>query len=267
MRSPRRSAARAGRMSRAVRRRPCRPWCRTSVPSRRRRPYGDPRWPRYRRLVFTPPARNYSPWSQWMLRLAATGHVDPMPERDPTTLVRGLAWSAAGTARRELLGAVADPVPLDLEVLEAVRADGYRPATVVFDSEDTMSVPAYLLVPDERVGPPGPAVLASHGHGPGKSVVRARDDGGAERRLRPPAGPARLRRARPGPALLRRAPGLEPPRPLRLRHQPGPRRDGRREPAGPEPVGPAPLPRRPRRAPTRRPGPHRQVRPLLRRAR
>jgi dienelactone hydrolase len=35
-----------------------------------------------------------------------------------------------------------------------------------------MSVPAYLLVPDERAdGPPGAAVLACHGHGPGKSQV------------------------------------------------------------------------------------------------
>ena len=35
-----------------------------------------------------------------------------------------------------------------------------------------MSVPAYLLVPDGRQDqPPGPAVLACHGHGPGKSQV------------------------------------------------------------------------------------------------
>ena len=35
-----------------------------------------------------------------------------------------------------------------------------------------MSVPAYLLVPDSRRDrPPGPAVLACHGHGPGKSQV------------------------------------------------------------------------------------------------
>ena len=35
-----------------------------------------------------------------------------------------------------------------------------------------MSVPAYLLVPDARLDrPPGPAVLACHGHGPGKSQV------------------------------------------------------------------------------------------------
>ena len=33
-----------------------------------------------------------------------------------------------------------------------------------------MSVPAYLLVPDGRTEP-GPAILASHGHGPGKALV------------------------------------------------------------------------------------------------
>src|SRR5580693_534598 len=61
-------------------------------------------------------------------------------------------------------------VPLELETLETVACDGYRRHTIVFDTETTMSVPAYLLVPDDRRGP-GPAVLAAHGHGPGKSLV------------------------------------------------------------------------------------------------
>ena len=34
-------------------------------------------------LVLTPPSRNYSPWYQWMARLAATTHEDPLPEGDP----------------------------------------------------------------------------------------------------------------------------------------------------------------------------------------
>jgi dienelactone hydrolase len=41
---------------------------------------------------------------------------------------------------------------------------------LVFDTEDTMSVPAYLLVPERRTEP-GTAVLAVHGHGPGKSRI------------------------------------------------------------------------------------------------
>ena len=62
------------------------------------------------------------------------------------------------------------PVPLASETLESVECDGYRRDKIVFDTEATMSVPAYLLVPHGRVGP-GPAVLAAHGHGPGKILV------------------------------------------------------------------------------------------------
>jgi dienelactone hydrolase len=41
-----------------------------------------------------------------------------------------------------------------------------------------MSMPAYLLVPHERVAP-GSAVLAIHGHGPGKAVLCGLVEGGA----------------------------------------------------------------------------------------
>ena len=51
-----------------------------------------------------------------------------------------------------------------------MACDGYLRQRIVFDTEDTMSVPAYLLIPDDRVAP-GSAVLAVHGHGPGKSRV------------------------------------------------------------------------------------------------
>jgi dienelactone hydrolase len=132
-------------------------------------------------LLFTPPARNFSPWYQWMVRLDATVHEDPLPERG-----RGDAANDDGNddadpipawrerrhrALYELLGPEPDPVPLELETLETTDCEGYRRDKVVFDTEDTMAVPAYLLVPDARVasGLPGPAVLACHGHGPGKS--------------------------------------------------------------------------------------------------
>jgi hypothetical protein len=115
---------------------------------------------------FAAPARNYSPWYQWMTRLAATTHEDPLPEGDPAALP---GWLERRRARLvELLGPMPDRVPLNLETLESVECDGYRRDKVVFDSEDTMSVPAYLLVPDGR-SQPGPAVLACHGHGPGKA--------------------------------------------------------------------------------------------------
>jgi dienelactone hydrolase len=61
-------------------------------------------------------------------------------------------------------------VPLNLEVLESVDCGAYQRDHVVYDSERWMSVPAYLLVPHERSGR-GPAILAQHGHGPGKAEV------------------------------------------------------------------------------------------------
>ena len=103
-----------------------------------------------------------------MLRLARTERPDPLP-------VDGLgefhAWRDRCSARlRALVGPLPERVEPDLEVLEEDTADGYRRQKVVFDSESTMSVPAYLLVPDDRDAS-GPAVLAIHGHGPGKAAV------------------------------------------------------------------------------------------------
>lgn len=122
--------------------------------------------------VLTPPARNYSPWYQWMVRLAATVHEDPLPEEDPDPEAFP-AWLARRRRRLiELLGPEPTRVPPDFETLESTECDGYRRDKVVFDTEDSMSVPAYLLVPDQRRdSPPGAAVLACHGHGPGKSQV------------------------------------------------------------------------------------------------
>ncbi len=74
-------------------------------------------------------------------------------------------------------------MPLDLEVIESVDCEHYRRDTIVFDTEDTMSVPAYLLVPHDRIdASPGAAVLAIHGHGAGKSMVCDIDGGDAHRR-------------------------------------------------------------------------------------
>jgi dienelactone hydrolase len=108
-----------------------------------------------------------------MTRLMATGHVDPLPDGDAAGLDGAVLDAWTGRCRQrlaDLLGPVPEAVPLDLEVLESTQEDGYRRDKVVFDTEDTMSVPAYLLVPDGR-REPGPAMLAVHGHGPGKSVV------------------------------------------------------------------------------------------------
>lgn len=112
--------------------------------------------------------RNFSPWAQWMSRLSAITPVDPLPEGDGTRLDE---WRAACRLRLEdLLGRTPQRVPLDFEVTQSVECEGYRRDRVVFDTEDTMSVPAFLLVPNER-RTPGSAVLAVHGHGSGKSLI------------------------------------------------------------------------------------------------
>ncbi len=117
--------------------------------------------------------RNYSPWSQWMLRLSAVTPADPLPHGD---LAGFDAWRERCRARlAALLGPMPDAVAPDLEILEDTACEGYRRQKIVFDTEDTMSVPAYLLIPDGR-DRPGAAILAIHGHGPGKGVVCGIDE-------------------------------------------------------------------------------------------
>jgi dienelactone hydrolase len=114
------------------------------------------------------PRRNFSPWYQVVSRLMATTEDDPLPDGDLAAVGE---WRLRFAARLEQsLAPWPERVPLDLEVTDEEAADGYRRQRVVFDTEDTMSVPAFLLVPDGR-RTPGPAVLAVHGHGPGKSRI------------------------------------------------------------------------------------------------
>jgi dienelactone hydrolase len=109
--------------------------------------------------------RNFSPWYARMMALSQTAQVDPLPEDDAD--IDG--WIIRVRGRLEtLLEPWPRPVPLNLEVTESVETPAYRRDLVVFDSEADMSVPAYLLTPHDRRDP-GPAVLAIHGHGPGKS--------------------------------------------------------------------------------------------------
>jgi dienelactone hydrolase len=103
-----------------------------------------------------------------MVRLQDQRLADPLPAAGGGALDE---WRTRCRARLDhLLGPSPAPVPLELETLESVECDGYRRDKIVFDTEASMSVPAYLLVPDGRDAP-GPAVLAAHGHGPGKSLV------------------------------------------------------------------------------------------------
>ncbi len=114
------------------------------------------------------PMRNFSPWFQVVTRLMAIEQSDPLPDED---LAEFDAWLARFRIRLEsLLSPWPSPVPPDPEYTEEEMRDGYVRYRLVFDTEDTMSVPAYLLVPERRTEP-GTAVLAVHGHGPGKSRI------------------------------------------------------------------------------------------------
>ncbi|HUO47453.1 MAG TPA: alpha/beta hydrolase family protein, partial [Acidimicrobiales bacterium] len=112
--------------------------------------------------------RNFSPWFAWMVRLAATEHQDPVPVDDADAFA---AWRPRAARRLvQLLGPLPERVDPAIETTDVVACDGYRRERIVFDSEATMSVPAYLLVPEGRRRA-GSAVLAVHGHGPGKAQV------------------------------------------------------------------------------------------------
>jgi dienelactone hydrolase len=119
-------------------------------------------------------ARNFSPWAQWMLALTEVTPTDPLvlPIASREELD---AWRDRVRARvDDWLASSPDPVPLDLERTSDEQRDGYRQERIVLDSEATMSVPALLLVPDGR-DEPGSAVLAIHGHGPGKEAICSPD--------------------------------------------------------------------------------------------
>jgi dienelactone hydrolase len=121
-------------------------------------------------LAVSPPGRNFSPWRWFERRLAAAvgRPVDPCPVDAPEQLG---AWRRrAGRRLRNLLGPLPAAVPLRVEVRASADCGTYRRDLLVYDSEEDMSVPAYLLVPHGRTRR-GPAVLAQHGHGPGKDEV------------------------------------------------------------------------------------------------
>ncbi len=121
--------------------------------------------------------RNFSPWTQAMLELAAIER----EEQVPTNAASVPGWRARTRGRlTDLLGDFPRGAPLNVEISDPVDCGTYTRDRIVFDTEPTMSVPAYLLVPNGRRRP-GPAVIAIHGHGPGKDqvvgLVPSADDG------------------------------------------------------------------------------------------
>jgi dienelactone hydrolase len=122
--------------------------------------------------------RNLSPWAYWRLRHDALVDEDPCPiDGDQTTFD---AWRARAAARLDaLLAPTPESVSLDIEVRSTDDGPGYAVENIVFDAEPAMSVPALLLVPDERRAP-GPAVLAVHGHGHTNESICGLDGGRPE---------------------------------------------------------------------------------------
>jgi dienelactone hydrolase len=120
--------------------------------------------------------RNFSNWAYWRLQHEEVTDADPFPA---AKLARDLEpWRARVRDRvAALLGEMPAPVPLDVETTESVDCGSYRRDRIVFDTEATMSVPAYVLVPHARQDA-GPAILAIHGHGAGKSLVCGIEPGG-----------------------------------------------------------------------------------------
>ena len=118
-------------------------------------------------FVTSSPPRNFSPWAQVQLELAATSPEEAVP------VVAGAVpgWRARTRGRvTDLLGRFPRGVPLRAEVTDREDMGEYTRERVVYDTEETMSVPAYLLIPHRRQRR-GPAVIAVHGHGPGKDEI------------------------------------------------------------------------------------------------
>jgi dienelactone hydrolase len=116
--------------------------------------------------------RNFSNWAYWRLQL------DNVPAHTRPADVD--AWRRQTRAALDaMLGGHPQPVPPNSETTESVDCGSYRRERIVFDTEATMSVPAFVLVPHARVDTaPGPAVLAIHGHGAGKAMLCGIEPGG-----------------------------------------------------------------------------------------
>ena len=117
----------------------------------------------------SPPTRvrNFSPWAQSMIELEAA-----RPEEQvPTYAASVPGWRSRTRGRlTDLLGEFPESVTLDAELTDRVETGGFVSERLVFDSESTMSVPAYLLTPTARRRR-GPAVLALHDHGSGGAEI------------------------------------------------------------------------------------------------
>ncbi len=84
------------------------------------------------------------------------------------------AWRSAFYCRVvESLGPMPELIEQPMvQILEKCDGDGYRREKIVIQTEKTMAVPAYLLLPgDLKEGERRAGILACHGHGNGKDDV------------------------------------------------------------------------------------------------
>ncbi len=119
-----------------------------------------------------PEGRNLSLWHQWN-DLCARPPLLRLTDEAPQAW---RAWhDAFGLRLRELLGPTDPTAPPRVEVVSSERLDGYRRDRIVFATEPTIDVAAWLLVPDE---PNGAGIVSIHGHGYvyGETVGIAGDD-------------------------------------------------------------------------------------------
>jgi dienelactone hydrolase len=64
------------------------------------------------------------------------------------------------------------PAPLNPRITETVQCDGYRRQRVEIDTEPGVTMPLYVLIPDDLTGT-APAVIAAHGHSSGGKLAPA----------------------------------------------------------------------------------------------
>jgi hypothetical protein len=124
-----------------------------------------------------PESDHLSLWHQWN----ALCNRPPRMRLDEVSHDAWASWRTSFSARlEELVGATAPLVPVRPEVVSSEQLDGYRRERIVFDTEPDISVPAWLLIPDE---PNGAGILSIHGHGyvHGETVGIGSDEESRER--------------------------------------------------------------------------------------
>lgn len=115
--------------------------------------------------------RNFSMNQYWLEKIK---NWEPKLSFKGSTLTDWDDWTQLAYPKlMELLGDFPDKVPLDPEVAYSVEDGDIIRERVVFNSEECMSVPCYVLRPKSmKTDRSNPAIVCSHGHNPfGKDPV------------------------------------------------------------------------------------------------